>query len=420
MESLPGPLPIAEVASRLGLAGEDLLSYGPYKAKVLLSTLERLGSRPSGKYIGVTAITPTPLGEGKTVTTIGLGMALNRLGHQAMVCIRQPAMGPVFGVKGGDAGGGRSQLVPFEDINLHFTGDMQAVSMAHNLLAAFIDSHLRHGNALDIDPLTIAWGRVMDMNDAALRQIVVGMGGRRNGIPRESYFDTTAASEVMAILALSRDIKDLRARLGRITVAMTRSESPVSAEDLGCAGAMAALLKDALHPNLAQTAEGTPAFVHAGPFGNIAHGNSSIVADKLALKLADFVVTESGFGADLGAEKFFNIKCRYSGLTPDAMVLVCTVRAIKVHSGRYKIVTGRPLDPALLEEDMLVLREGVGNLEKQIENVRLSGVPVVLAVNRFPPMRRRRSNICATLPAPRAQKPAASAMSGPKGAGAAW
>jgi formate--tetrahydrofolate ligase len=376
--------PIAEIAAGLGLEEDELELYGKHKAKVTLGVMRRLAGRPHGKYIDVTAITPTPLGEGKTTTTIGLAMALCRVGCRAIAAIRQPSLGPVFGIKGGAAGGGHAQVVPMEDFNLHLTGDGHAISLAHNLLAAMIDNSITHGNALRIDPLSITWPRVVDMSDRALRKIVIGLGGRENGYPRESGFDISAASEVMAILGLTTSLKDLRQRLGRIVVALDREGKPVTAEDLKAAGAMAVLLRDAVKPTLLQTLENTPVFVHAGPFANIAHGNSSIIADLIGLKLADCVVTESGFGADMGMEKFMNIKCRYSGLTPDAVVMVCTVRALKMHSGRYRVVAGRPLDPGLAREDLQAVEDGCGNLEKQIENARLFGVPVVVAINAFP------------------------------------
>jgi formate--tetrahydrofolate ligase len=377
-------LPITEIAARIGLEEDEIELYGRYKAKVSLQAKDRLADRPDAKYVVVTAITPTPLGEGKTVTTIGLGQALNRIGQKTINCIRQPSLGPVFGIKGGAAGGGFSQCVPMEDFNLHFTGDVHAVSLAHNLLAAFLDAHLLHGNKLDIDPFSITWPRVVDVSDRALRQIVVGLGGAQNGIPRETGFDIAVASEVMAILALTDSLADLRQRLGRIVVGYSRQGQPVTAEDLRCAGAMAVLMKDAIKPNLIQTIENTPVFVHAGPFANIAHGNSSILADQIASKLADFVVTEAGFGADIGAEKMFNIKCRYSGLKVDAAVLVCTVRALKMHGGAFKVVPGKPLDKDLVAADnMEALEKGCENLEKQIENVRLHGVPVVVAINHF-------------------------------------
>jgi formate--tetrahydrofolate ligase len=375
--------PITDVAADLGLLPEETEPYGRTKLKVRLEALDRLRDAPLGKYIDVTAITPTPLGEGKTTTTVGLAQGLCRLGKRALATVRQPSLGPVFGIKGGAAGGGWAQIVPMEDINLHLTGDMHAVSIAHNLCAAFLDNHLHHGNALDIDIHSVFWRRVVDVNDRALRTIVSGLGGKENGVPRETGFDITSASELQAVLGLATSLADLRERLGRIVVAARRDGTPVTAEDLKVAGAMAVLLKDALMPNLLQTLEGGPAFVHTGPFGNIAHGNSSIVADQLGLRLAEYVVTESGFGADLGAEKFMNIKCRVSGLRPDAVVLVATIRALKAHSGRYRVVAGRPLDPRLLEEDLNSLEIGAANLIKQIENVRLFGVPVVVAVNRF-------------------------------------
>jgi formate--tetrahydrofolate ligase len=376
--------PIAEIAQSLGLDEDELELYGKHKAKVALSVMKRLAARPSGKYIDVTAITPTPLGEGKTTTTIGLSMALNRVGCRTIAAIRQPSLGPVFGIKGGAAGGGYAQVVPMEDFNLHLTGDVHAISLAHNLLAAMIDNSITHGNTLRLDPLTITWPRVVDVSDRALRRIVVGLGGRENGYPRESGFDISVASEVMAILGLTTSLKDLRERLGRIVVGLNEQGQAVTAEDLKSAGAMAVLMRDAIKPTLLQTTEHTPVFVHAGPFANIAHGNSSIIADLIGLKLADCVVTESGFGADMGMEKFMNIKCRYSGLTPDAVVMVCTVRALKMHSGRYRVVAGRPLDPGLTREDTKAVEDGCANLDKQIENARLFGVPVVVALNVFP------------------------------------
>ncbi|MDP2897556.1 MAG: formate--tetrahydrofolate ligase [bacterium] len=375
---------ITEVAASIGLKEDELEYYGRHIAKVDLAVLKRLQRRRSGRYIDVTAITPTPLGEGKTVTTIGLSLALNRLGKKAIAAVRQPSLGPVFGIKGGAAGGGRSQVVPMESINLHLTGDFHAIGVANNLLAAYIDNHIQKGNALDIDPFTITWKRVLDINDRDLRCIVTGLGNSRsNGIPRETGFDITAASEVMAILSLTTDLQDLRKRLGRIVVSMNSKGQPVTAEDLKCAGAMAVLLKDAIKPNLLQTTEGTAAFVHTGPFANIAPGNSSVLADMIGLKLADYVVTESGFGADMGWEKFVDIKCRYSGLVPDAVVMVVTIRALKAHSGRYMVVAGKPLDPGLLEEDIPAIKDGSANMLKQIENVRIFGVPVVVAINRF-------------------------------------
>jgi formate--tetrahydrofolate ligase len=375
--------PIAEIAAGLGLEEEELELHGRYKAKVALSTLKRLAGRPDGTYVDVTAITPTPLGEGKTTTTIGLSMALNRIGCRTIAAIRQPSLGPVFGIKGGAAGGGHAQVVPMEDFNLHLTGDVHAVSLAHNLLAAMIDNTITHGNAPGIDPHTITWPRVVDVSDRALRRVIVGLGGRENGEPRETGFDIAVASEVMAILALTTSLRDLRQRLGRVVIGLDRRGRAVTAEDLQTAGAMAVLLRDAIKPTLLQTTENTPVFVHAGPFANIAHGNSSILADLIGLKAAGCVVTESGFGADMGMEKFMNIKCRSSGLRPDVVVMVCTVRALKMHSGRFRVVAGRPLDPGLAREDVEAVRDGCGNLEKQIENARLFGVPVVVAVNAF-------------------------------------
>jgi len=376
--------PIAEIARELGLLDEEVELYGKYKAKVSLEVLSRLRERSGGKYIAVTGITPTPLGEGKTLTTVGLAQALTAIGHRTIATIRQPSLGPTFGIKGGAAGGGYAQVVPMEDFNLHLTGDTHAVSMAHNLLAALIDNHLHHGNALDIDPFTISWPRVLDISDRALRHVIVGLGGKEDGVPREASFDIAVASEVMAVVGLATDLLDLRERLGRIVVAMNRKREPVTAQMLGAAGAMAVLLRDALKPNLLQTLEHGPVFVHTGPFGNIAHGNSSVLADQIGLKLADFVVTESGFGSDLGFEKLCHIKCRHSGLRPDVAVIVATVRALKAHSGRYRVVAGRPLDPGLMREDVGAVEAGIGNLEKHIENVTLHfGVPAVVCVNRF-------------------------------------
>jgi len=376
--------PIADIAAALGLEEDEIEPYGRFKAKLELGALQRLEGRPNGKYIDVTAITPTPLGEGKTTTTIGLSMALNRVGARTIAAIRQPSLGPVFGIKGGAAGGGYAQVVPMEEFNLHLTGDVHAISVAHNLLAAMIDNSITHGNKLRIDPLTITWPRVVDVSDRALRKIVTGLGGRENGYVRESGFDIAVASEVMAILGLTTSLRDLRQRLGRIVTALDQDGNAVTAEHLKTAGAMAVLLKDAIKPTLLQTVENTPVLVHTGPFANIAHGNSSIIADLLGLKLGDCVVTESGFGADMGMEKFMNIKCRYSGLVPDAVVMVCTVRALKMHSGRYRVVAGRPLDPGLAREDLKAVEDGCANLDKQIENARLFGVPVVVAINVFP------------------------------------
>lgn len=376
--------PAREIAEEIGLEADEVEPNGRHKAKVTLKVLERLKDRPNGKYVLVTAITPTPLGEGKTLTSVGLGQALRATGRSAFTCIRQPSLGPVFGIKGGAAGGGYSQVIPMEDINLHLTGDVHAITAAHNLCAAFIDNHIYHGNALDIDPHAVTWPRVLDISDRALRNIVIGLGGRTDGDPRETHFEITAASELMAALALAESLQDLRSRIGRVIVARTRTGDPVTAEDLKVAGAMTVLMKEAIKPNLMQDLEGGPVFVHAGPFANIAHGNSSIVADRIALKLADYVVTEAGFGADMGAEKFVNIKCRASGLAPDAAVLVCTVRALKAHSGRFEVKPGRPLDPAMMVEDLDLLEAGMPNLFKQIENVRSFGIPVVVAINEFP------------------------------------
>lgn len=375
--------PIAEIAGILGIDENEIELYGRYKAKVRLDVIEKFRNRPQAKYIDVTAITPTPLGEGKTVTTIGLAQALNRVGKRTTACIRQPSMGPTFGIKGGAAGGGYSQVVPMEDFNLHLTGDIHAVGVAHNLLAAFIDNHLSKGNHLDLEPTSISWNRVMDISDRSLRNIVIGLGGKNNGLPRETGFDITVASEIMAILALSRDLKDLRSRMARIIIGESRGGRPVTAADLRCAGAMTVLMRDAIMPTLMQTLENTPVLVHAGPFANIAHGNSSIIADFIATKTSDYVVTESGFGADIGAEKFFNIKCRVSGLKPDAAVLVTTIRALKMHCGRFKVVAGKLLDTGLLEENIGAIEQGAVNLVKQIENIRIHGVPVVVAINRF-------------------------------------
>ncbi len=373
--------PIAKIAAEIGLKEDEIELYGNYKAKVSLEVLKRLKNLPNGKYIDVTAITPTPLGEGKTTTTVGLGQALAKIGKKAMICIRQPSLGPVFGIKGGAAGGGYSQIIPMEDFNLHLTGDVHAIGLAHNLLAAFIDNHIFHGNRLNIDPQSVTFRRVVDVSDRALRSIITGLN--KEGVPRETGFDITVASEVMAILALTTGLKDLRKRLGKIVIGTTYEGKPVTAEDLKVAGAMTVLLKDAIKPNLMQTLENTPAFVHCGPFANIAHGNNSILADAIALKLADYVVTESGFGADLGAEKFMDIKCRVSGLMPDAAVIVATIRALKMHSGKFKVAAGKPLDPGLTAENLEAVQEGAANLAKQIENMRLFGVPVVVAINRF-------------------------------------
>lgn len=374
--------PVLDIAAELGVLPDELELYGPYKAKIRLEVLQRLSSRPDGREIVVTALTPTPLGEGKTTTTVGLTQALNRIGVKAAATLRQPSLGPVFGIKGGGAGGGYSQVVPMEDINLHFTGDLHAVAAAHNTGAAFLDNVLLRGNDLDIDPATIRWPRVVDVNDRVLRRVEVGLGEKAGS--RETEFHITAASEVMAILALASDLADMRARIGRIIVAETRSGRPVTMEDLKVAGAMAVVMRDALKPNLAQTLEGGPAFVHAGPFANIAHGNSSVVADRVALKLVDAVVTEGGFGSDMGFQKFVDIKCRFSGLRPSAAVIVATIRALKMHGGVGTIVAGKPLDAALKEENPDAVRKGAENLAQHIAIAGQYGIPAVVAINAFP------------------------------------
>lgn len=377
------PLPIDEVARRAGLPPDSLSPYGRYKAK-LDHTLGAGARKGKARYVLVTAITPTPAGEGKTVTTIGLSMALNRIGRAAVSTIRQPSMGPVFGVKGGGAGGGASQVVPLEEINLHLTGDFHAVAAANNLLAAALDTSLLLDNPLGLEPERVTWRRVVDMNDRALRQVQIGLGGAQNGVPRNTGFDITAASEVMSVIGLARSRADLRARLERIVIGEKRGGGFATAGELGVAGAMAAILRDALDPTLMQTSEGTPALVHAGPFANISFGNSSVLGDALALRYFDYVVTEAGFGADMGAEKLLNIKCRVSGRSPDVAVLVATVRGLKAHSGRFELKAGAPLPPELLREDLEALELGASNLAAQIQNVRLHGIPVVVAVNRFP------------------------------------
>ncbi|MFP5073163.1 formate--tetrahydrofolate ligase [Pseudonocardia nantongensis] len=374
----------ADVAADMGLDPDLLEPYGRDVAKVRLDAIDTLADRPRAKYVIVSAITPTPLGEGKTTTTVGLGQAMARTGRKATIAVRQPSMGPTFGIKGGAAGGGRSQVVPMEKLNLHLTGDFHAVTAAHNMLAAVLDNHLYQGNAAGLDQHSITWNRVLDINDRALRNVVLGLGGRMDGIPRESSFDISSASEVMAILALSTSLSDLRDRLGRIVVGYTGEGKPVTAEEIRGAGAMAAILRDALAPNLLQTLEGTPALVHAGPFGNIAHGNSSVVADLIGIRSGDYLITEAGFGADMGAERFFNIKCRASGLVPDAAVVVATVRALKAHSDKYKIVAGKPLPEDLLAENPDDVLAGGANLRKQIENMRAHGVSPVVAINAFP------------------------------------
>jgi len=375
--------PIKDIASSIGIKDEELQPYGNYKAKISLSLLERLKDAPNGKYIDITAVTPTPLGEGKTLTTIGLSLGLNKIGKKAICCIRQPSLGPVFGIKGGAAGGGYSQVLPMEDINLHLTGDVHAIATAHNLCAAFLDNHILKENKLGIDPHSITWPRVIDVNDRFLREIVIGLGGKENGFLRESGFEITEASEVMAIMALTKNLKDLRKRLGKIFLGTTYDGKPITPEDIKVAGAMAVLLKDAIKPNIIQTTEGTACFMHTGPFGNIAHGNSSILADEMALKLADYVVTESGFGADLGVEKFMDIKCRLSGKKPDCVVMVCSARALKMHSKQFNVVAGRDLESGLFKENLEAIKLGSANLKKQIENVKIFGAPVVVAINRF-------------------------------------
>jgi len=377
--------PIIEVAEQLGLGPDDLDIYGsPYVAKVRLDCIEKFKYRPNAKYIDISAITPTPLGEGKSTTLVGLGEAMKHLGKRAVVSLRQPSQGPTFGIKGGAAGGGYSQVVPMETFNLNLTGDIHAVTAANNLLAAMIDNKLLRGNPLNINPHSITWKRVVDTNDRALRKIIIGLGGRmEGGIPRETGFDITVASEVMAILALTTSLQDMRKRFGRIVVGLTHDKTPVTAEEIGAAGAMTVLMRDAIRPTLLQTLENTPALVHAGPFANVAHGNSSILADLIGIKTADYLMTESGFGADIGAEKFFNIKCRYSGLTPDAAVIVATIRALKSHSGKYRIVAGKALPPEMLENNVGDVEAGASNLRKQIENIRLHGVTPVVAINAF-------------------------------------
>jgi formate--tetrahydrofolate ligase len=374
--------PIVDVARDLGLNDDELDLYGTYKAKLQPSAYERLKDRPDGKEIVVTAITPTPLGEGKTTTTIGLAQGLNRIGVRAAPAIRQPSLGPVFGLKGGAAGGGYSQVLPMEDINIHFTGDLHAVAAAHNLGASFLDNHLFRGNALGIDPSTVRWPRVIDVNDRALRRVMVGLGDEK--VARETEWHITAASEVMAILALATDIHDLRQRIGRCIVGETFEGEPVTLEQLDVAGAMAVLMREAMKPNLVQTLEGGPAFIHAGPFANIAHGNSSVVADRVALKLVDVVVTEAGFGADMGFQKFVDIKCRLSGIRPAAAVIVATIRALKMHGGVGHVVAGKPLDEALTNEDPEGVARGCENLAQHIAIVRGYGIPAVVAINAFP------------------------------------
>ena len=369
-------LPIKDVAGQIGLSEDDLELYGKYKAKISLKTIKRLENNQDGKLILVTAINPTPAGEGKTTTMIGLAQAMNKIGKKTIVAMREPSLGPCFGIKGGAAGGGYAQVVPMEDINLHFTGDIHAITTANNLISAMLDNSLQQGNPLNIDERQIVWKRVVDLNDRALRHIVVGLGGKVNGVPREDGFDITVASEIMGILCLANDLSDLKSRVARIIVAYTRDGSPVTVEDLKATGAVTLLLKDAIKPNLVQTLDHTPVFVHGGPFANIAHGCNSVMATKLALKLAPYTVTEAGFGADLGAEKFLDIKCRQAGLKPDAVVIVATVRALKMHGGMDK--------KELANENLEALRKGIANLEKHIENITKYGLPAIVAINAFP------------------------------------
>lgn len=368
-------LPITEVAKKLGIGEEDIELYGRYKAKLSMDLIKRVQDKPDGKLILVTAITPTPAGEGKSTTTVGLAQGLAKIGQKVIVALREPSLGPCMGIKGGAAGGGYSQVVPMEDINLHFTGDFHAITSAHMLLAAMLDNHIQQGNALNIDPRRIVWKRVVDMNDRELRNIVVGLGGKAHGVPRQDGFDITVASEVMAILCLANGLHDLKERLSKIIVAYDYSGNPITAGMLKAQGAMAALLKDAVKPNLVQTLENVPAIIHGGPFANIAHGCNSVMATKTALKLADYTITEAGFGADLGAEKFFDIKCRYAGLKPDAVVLVATVRALKMHGGVPKTDLATP--------DVEAVKRGIVNLEKHIENIKQYGLPLVVAINAF-------------------------------------
>ncbi|MPZ81331.1 MAG: formate--tetrahydrofolate ligase [Actinophytocola sp.] len=376
--------PIEDIAADMGLPAALLEPYGRDVMKIGLGAIDELADAPKAKYVLVSAITPTPLGEGKTTTTVGLGQGFKHLGKQATVAIRQPSMGPTLGIKGGAAGGGYSQVVPMDLLNLHLTGDMHAVTAAHNLLAAMVDNHLHKGNALGLDLQEITWRRALDMNDRSLRNIVVGLGAKADGVTRQTGFDITAASEVMAALALTTGLSDLRARMGRIVVGYTPAGQPVTAEELDAAGAMTVLLREAIKPNLMQTIENTPVLVHCGPFGNIATGNSSVVADLIGIRCGDYLVTEAGFGADMGAERFFNIKCRVSGQRPDAAVLVATVRALKAHSGKFRIVAGKPLPDDLLAENPDDVHAGAANLRKQIENIRMHGVSPVVAINAFP------------------------------------
>ena len=377
-------LHIDQIAEQMGLDPErDLEHYGKHIAKISLESLERLQSCPNAKYIVVTALTPTPLGEGKSTMTVGIGQAMKHIGKRSIVTMRQPSQGPTFGIKGGAAGGGYSQIVPMESFNLHLTGDIHAITAAHNLQAAMIDNHLHQGNKLNIVPHQIMWQRVVDLNDRALRNVIVGLGAKQDGVPRQTGFDIAVASELMACLALTTSLQDLRKRLGKIVVAYDDSRKPVTAEDLKSAGAATVLLRDAIKPNLMQTLEHTPALIHCGPFANIAHGNSSVLADLIAIKCTDYLFTEAGFGADIGAEKFFNIKCRYSGLRPNAAIVVVTTRALKAHTGKYRIVPGRPLDPALLEENVADVEQGSANMVRHIQNLRKFGINPVVAINHF-------------------------------------
>lgn len=374
--------PIPEVAATVGIDEKYLVPYGRHVAKVELDAIEAMSDRPDAKYVVVTAITPTPLGEGKTTTAVGLSQGLAKIGKKPVLALRQPSLGPVFGIKGGAAGGGYSQIVPMESLNLHLTGDFHAITAAHNLLAAMVANHLHFGNELGLDE--VQWGRVMDMNDRSLRHIIEGCGAKTDGVTRQTGFDITAASEVMVIMALATSLKDLRERLGRIVVGFTKDKTPVTAEQIGCAGAMCVLLKDALMPNLMQTLEHTPAFIHTGPFGNIATGNSSIIADRVGIKAGDILLTEAGFASDMGAERFFNVKCRAAGLTPQAAVLVVTVRALKSHSGRYEVKAGKPLPEGMLAESPADVEAGADNLRKHIQIIRDFGVQPVVAINAFP------------------------------------
>jgi len=376
-------LPMPEIAESMGIGSHLLEPYGHDVAKIKLEAIEELAGRPKAKYVVVSAITPTPLGEGKTTTTVGLGQAMKHIGRTSTVAIRQPSMGPTFGIKGGAAGGGYSQVVPMERLNLHLTGDMHAITAAHNLLAAMIDNQIHHHETL-VDRDSVTWRRVLDISDRVLRNVIVGLGTREDGVIRQTGFDITAASEVMTVLALSTSLHDLRKRLGRIVIGNTVGGKPITAEELFAAGAMTVIMRDAIKPNLLQTLENTPVLVHAGPFGNIATGNSSVIADLIGIHCGEFLITEAGFGADMGAERFFNIKCRTSGLAPDAAVVVATVRALKVHSGRYRVVAGRPLPPEMVKENPDDVWAGAANLRKQVENIKLHGVTPVVAINAFP------------------------------------